>query len=199
MIGTGTELNAFRSALTPYITFAGDGSGFWDWVHEARLVRYCLSRADPAKHALAAADVVNITPYSAELADLAALNAWLDATLVSVPLVVKNQLESDGFSIAWAIGTTTRREAFRYISKVHVMMQELRRLADTDSLTMFQQGLDTTIGALSVQVRNKVATWMTNHGLDTSWIVGATTVRAVIHYVLTNINWPVMNFGPYQL
>lgn len=193
-IGTGLTLaDAKRSALTRYIT-AGSGSDFWDWVHDARPVRYVFARCDSTIHALCVADA-DITAYSPELANIPAVQAWLDGTLSSVPVAIRNQIESDGFSTAWANAQTTRRAAFLYISRVHVMMQGLRRLRDDDSLQMFTKGLDTTVGALSVQVRNKVSTWMNNRGLDTSWILGTTTIRAVIQYINFNLEWRILTFG----
>lgn len=200
-IGDGlTPATAFKSALTRYITSDGQPNGpdFWDWRHEARPVRYAFARCDSTVHTQCATDA-DITPYSPELADLPAVQAWLDGTLASVPIGIRNQIESDGFSTGWVNAQTTRRAAFIYISKVHVLMQELRRLRDEDSLVMFKQLLDSTIGSLSLQVRNKVGTWMTNRGLDTSWITGPTTVREVIHHIVINLNWQVLHFGPHRL
>lgn len=196
-IGTGlSPADAKRSSLSRYITGA-NGAGFWDWVHETRPIRYSLALADSTIHALCVADA-DITDYSPELVDLQAVQVWLDSPLNTVPLAIRNQLESDGFSMGWATGATTRRQAFIYISRAHVMMQDLRRLGDNDPLVMFQQGLDTTVGALSVQVRNKVSTWMNNRGLDTSWILGTTTIRAVIQYIISNHEWPILPFGPHN-
>jgi hypothetical protein len=187
-IGDGlTPATAFRSALTRYITSNGV-TDFWDWKHEARSIRYAFARCDSTVHALCAADP-DITPYSPELADIPAMQSWLNGTLASVSVAIKNQIESDGFSTAWANAQTTRRAAFIYISRVHVMMQECRRLHDIDSLVMFTKVLDSTIGQLSIQVRNKVAAWMTNRGLQTDWIIGSTTVRQVIQYIISNLDW----------
>lgn len=184
------------SALTRYITADGE-TGFWDWTHEIRPIRYALAYCDSSIHALCAADP-EIKPYSPELADLAAVQAWLDSPLSSVSQTIRDQIENDGFSTSWATGATTRRAAFLYISRVHVMLQELRRLKDIDSMEMFDRGLDTTIGSLTVQVRNKVGTWMTNRGLETAWITGPTLVREVIQYIHDNLNWPILQFGPHK-
>jgi hypothetical protein len=186
-------LAAKRNVLTEYITASG-GADFWDWVHDARSIRYTLARCDSTVHALINADP-RITAISGEFTDW---EAWLDLTLASVPLATRNLLESDGFSISWATAGTTRRDALIYISRVHVIMQELRRLGEVDSLAVFAQGLGTTVGSLSIQIRNKVLAWMGNWGLDTTWIIGSTAVREVIHYVIQRVNWPVMQFGPHK-
>lgn len=196
-IGTGTIVDPRRNVLTNYIT-GGDGADFWDWIHDARPIRYAFSCADSTVHDLCAADA-DITPYSPQLADLPAVQVWLDSPLSSVPVGIRNQIESDGFSTAWATGQTTRRAAFIYISRVHVMMQELKRLKDNDSLEMFTKGLDTTVGALTTLVRNKVSQWMENRGLDTSWVLGSTSVREVIQYIITNLEWRILQFGPHNL
>lgn len=182
-----------RSSLAQYIV-AGNGSDFWDWAHEIRPIRYAFSRADSTVHALCAADP-GITPYSPELADLDAVHAWLDSPLSSVSQTIRDQLESDGFSTSWANAQTTRREAFRYISRMHRMLQELRRFENLDAMQLFNRGLDTTIGSMTVTQRNRLANWMQNRGLDTSWITGPTTIRAVIQYIYDNLNWPILQFG----
>lgn len=194
LIGVGTIENSFRSSLSQYIT-AANGSDFWDWVHEIRPIRYAFARTTPIIHGLCAADA-GITPYSPELSDLNAVQIWLDSPLSSVPQLIRNQLESDGFSTSWATAQTTRRAAFNYISRIHVMLQELRRLQDFDSMELFNRGLDTTVGALPVLVRNKVALWMTNRGLQTDWILGTTLVREVIQYIHDNLTWQTLSFGP---
>ena len=193
VIGDGlSPATAKRSALTRYIKDDGE-SGFWDWTHEAREIRYSLARCDSTVHTLISADV-DITAISGEFPDW---QAWLDLPLSSVPLATRNLLESDGFPIGWATAQTTRREAFIYISRIHLMMQELRRLRDMDAMQLFTGGLDATVNTLSAQVRSRVSTWMVNHGLNSSWITGTTTIRQVIHFIVTNTNWPSLSFGPH--
>ena len=190
----GTRSNSLRL----YIPSTAGGADFWDWSHEIRPIRYSLARAESSVHALCAADA-GITAYSPELADLAAVHAWLDSPLSSVPQSIRDQLESDGFSTSWANARTTRREAFIYISRTLAMIQELRRLRDTDAMELFNRTLDSTVGALPVLVRQKVAAWMQNRGLDTSWITGPTPVRAVIQYIHDNVWRAPMSFGPVKL
>lgn len=190
-IGTGTQADPFRSALTRCVV--GQGNTFWDWVHDARSLRYALVLAEPAVHTTCAADP-DITSFSTQLT-ATELAAWLELPASSLSLAARNQLETDGFSLGWANASTTRRELLRYMSKVHVMMQELKRLRDSNSLQLFNRGLDTTVGALSATVRNALASWVASHGLDTGQVNASTTVRQLIHYVLQNGTWQELNFG----
>jgi hypothetical protein len=54
-IGDGaTPATAFRSKLADLVT--GPGETFWDWINDARPVRYALALCEPATHAAIDAD-----------------------------------------------------------------------------------------------------------------------------------------------
>jgi len=194
-IGDGSKADPFRSKLTQYIVDDG-ASGFWDWLNPIRGVRYSLAKADSTLHATIAADP-DIMALSPELADLAALNAWLDQSITPGPTLI-NRLENDGISTAWMSGPTTARELLRYAGKLHVFYGDFM-VDHADAVAFVQANLDTTIGNLPQAVRTSARNWITGKGLDVSWIQNATTVRQVLQYILENITWPNIPFGSQQL
>jgi hypothetical protein len=198
LIGTGVRGDPFRSKLTQYIVGNATGQTFWDWIHDARPVRYALTFCDTTIHPTIAADA-QMTVLSAQLADLPALEAWLNEPAGSVPQAIIDVFESDGFHMGWASGATTKREVLRYIAKVHVMIQDLKRLRDNVSIGLFTRALTVPVSDIPVNVRQQMATWMQSMGLDTSWIVGSTLVREVIHYIMQNRVWPDLQLGPVDL
>lgn len=194
VIGTGVLHDGFRSSIDPYITEDGTGNGYWDWINDARPLRYVLASTDSATHTQIAGDS-SIKAISPELADLAAVQAWLDTAAIN-DTTLTNQFESDGISASWIANQTSRRELWRYVSKLHVMTQDLKRLRNSDSLELFNRALTSTVSQLPAATRTKVASWMQAKGLDTAWVVGGTTVRQVLQYINENINWPILPLGP---
>lgn len=197
-IGDGlTTRTAFRNKLddAPFAIKENPaaGTGYWDLIHDARAVRYVLVQCSSSLHTTIAADS-EIIPLSPELADAAAIQTWLDGPL-GTPTTVLARLEADGISTAWITAQTTRRDMFRYVSRVMACTQDLRRLKDVDALAVFAASLDATVNTLSTTTRTRAVTWMQNRGLDTSWIVpSTTTVRQVIHFVVQSGAWPILAF-----
>lgn len=188
-LGTGASpQDAIRSKLTNYIV--NDGTqDFWDWSFRTRSARYCLAWSDTTVHATIAADS-EITVLSPELADLAAIQTWLDGLVGTLPGPVATVLEADGISTTWLTGATTRRQLWRFIAKLHVLVQKLSSSGDADLRDLFKNGLATTVSQVPVAARQKVGAWMINQGMDTSWITGATTLRQITHFVVANASFP---------
>ena len=193
-----TTFDAYRSALDTYITIDGTGQAFWDWIHDARPVRYALALCESAKHTILVADP-DIQPLSPELSTVADVTAWLDGLFAPDSATAGTILESDGCSIAWTSVGTTRRAVLRYLAHVHVMTQEGRRRKDPDLLRLFSELLESRVNELPIAVRQKIATWMQSKGLDTSWITGTTRLRQVIHFLRENVTWPDLRLGPVVL
>lgn len=197
-IGTGARDNPWRSKLTLYITADGTGADFWDWIHDARPVRYALTRCDSTVHTQIAADI-EITPLSPELSTLAALNSWGNELASTIPLGMRDQLEADGCSMSWVTAQTTKREVLRYLSRMHRISQELRRLRESDALDFLMQDLTRPVAQVPLAARTRISTWMHNHDLETTWITGSTTVREVIHFILEQRVWDPLPFGALSL
>lgn len=123
-LGDGSKNNPLRNALTAHIVDDGSGANVWEFLHRARRVRYSLALCDSAVHASIAADS-NIQSFSPELADEAAVNAWLDESADTLSAGAIAVLESDGCSMAWTSGATTKREVVRYLARLHVLIGDL--------------------------------------------------------------------------
>lgn len=188
-LGTGASpQDGIRSKLTNYIV--NDGTqDFWDWSFRTRNTRYCLAWCASSVHTTIAADA-EITVLSPELADLPAIQTWLDGLVGTLPAAVAMVLEADGISTTWLTGATTRRQLWKFIAKLHVLIQKLSGSGDADLRDLFKNGLATTVAQVPVAARTKIGNWMTNNGMDTSWITGATTLRQVTHFVVANASFP---------
>ena len=194
LIGTGTRQDPFRSALTKYIV--NDGTqDFWSWAYDIANAQYCLAFTDSATHAAAAADP-QITAIGPELADLAAISAWLDTPVGVLGQALSDIMEGDGFPVDWIGAGVTRRDLWRFITMYHVITQRFKGSGDNSYLAFFKSNLNATVSSLPVAQRNKVQAWMAAQGMDTSWITGATQLREVIIFVAKNSNLPVMTLGP---
>ena len=184
----------YRSALDDYISTDGTGQTFWDWVHDARPIRYALVLCESTKHDVLAADA-RIVPVSPQFTDLPAMHAWLD-TEVALDVALLNRLENDGCSAAWVTGSTTRRQLIRYLMHVHVISQDARRVKVAELLSFLTQNLDTRLGDLPTTVRQRVRTWIEAKGLTTTQFNNNSTVREVLHYLRENVDWPTLHLGP---
>jgi hypothetical protein len=192
-----TRPDPFRSALDAYITQDETGQNFWDWVHDARPVRYALARCESGLHVVLAAHA-RISALSPECADISDLQTWLDGP-VSADAAFLARLEGDGCSTAWLRGSTTRRQLVRYLMHLHVMMQDARHTKVTDLLTCMAHNLDTRLGDVPVGMRQAVRTWIEGKGLTTTQFKNTSKVREVLHYLRENIDWPTLTLGPLVL
>lgn len=192
-IGVGTRADPFRSKLANFII--NDGTkDFSDWSNRATAFRFALAQCDSALHATIAADP-DVVALSPELVDGPAVQTWLDGLVGTIPPAQTTALEAAGIPVDWVDGTTTRRQLWRFISAWHFMCQRMSGEGTTNALLFIASNLDSTVGSLTAPVRNQMSTWMSNHGLDTSWIVGGTLVRAVVKFAITNGAFPVMRIG----
>lgn len=187
-LGDGlSKQTAFRSKLHDLALVVSDGTqDFWCWPNRAMPVCICFVWCQSATHTTIAADA-EIFPLSPELADMAAVNVWLDGLIGTLAPALVTRLEADGFPLGWITGTTTRRQMFRKVSQQHFIIQKL--FADNDNaFNFFKRNLDETIASVPVAIRNRVSAWMVERGLDTSWITGASLVREVVTFVLAQLN-----------
>ena len=67
---------------------------------------------------------------------------------------------------------------------------------DTNALAFIRNNLDNTVGSLSATVRDRGKAWMEENGLDTSWIISSTKVRAVVRFIIVNGGFEITSHGP---
>jgi len=193
-IGTGTRADPFRAALTDFIVADGT-QDFWSWFNPTHSVQFCLAWCDPTLHTTIAADS-RVTVLSPQWDDV---NTHLDDLVGTIPSGTQTALETNGIPVAWIDASTTYRDVWRWLSKRHIFSQSLIGTGDTNVVNFIKNNLDTTVGSLSAAVRNAGQNWMTNHGLDTSWITGTTTVRQVVKFIIANGSFSIMKHGPANL
>lgn len=190
-IGDGTRSNPFRSVLTAYVTQNESGEGFWDLINRAVPTRYAVARTLHSVHLSIDGDV-RCTALSSELADITAVNGWLDGTHDGVGNSV---FEGDSISMAWTTQSTTRRQVFRYLVRQHAVIQNIRGVRENLALLVLAGNLDARVNTFPSGQRQAVARWMNSKGLSTTWITGSTTVRQVLQFILENADWPVLSLG----
>lgn len=157
----------------------------------ARGTFLCFVYADDATHQTiqARADVVRI--FSVVSATLAQAQANFNAPLTSVftgaqLTAVKAAIEAKGYDVAWTSAATTAKQLIRFLLNMHILGEWAHGDNNANLKSFLAANLAATVGSLSAAVRNSASTWMTNHGLSTSWITGTTTVRQVIRYIVQN-------------
>ena len=191
------RVDAFRSVLDAYITIDGTGQSFWDWVHDARPIRYALARCEAATHALLAADP-RIIPLSPLCPDLAALSLWLD-TPVSGDVPLLTQLDADGCATDGVTVQTTRRSLLRALMHRHVMAQEARRAKAPAVLDVLGRTLETTMRDLPLATRQALRAWMAATGMTAVPTANSATLREVVRYIAQGRAWPTLTLGPLEL
>ncbi len=193
-IGDGAPATRFRSKLCNYLV-QNATQDFWSWPNSVTSNQFCLAWCPTALHTTIAADV-DVVPLSSELADVAAVTAYLDAPVGTIPTGVATALENNGIPLDWVTITTTPRQIWQFISIRHSVAERINGAGNANALSFLRNNLDTQVSAISVAVRNAVASWMQAQGIDASWIVGTTTVRAVLKFIVVNWQLPIMNYGP---
>lgn len=193
-LGDGLSIaTAYRSKLANYIV-GNATQDFWSWANDTHSVQFCLAWCDPELHTTIAADA-DIVPISAQLADLSAITTYLDTPIASIPSGVQAALEANGIPVDWIVmGTTTPRTFWRFIAARHFITQ---KLADNpNALQFLRANLDSVVSTLTIAQRNAVGNWMISRDIDTSWIVGSTTVRQVLKFIINNGNFQTLSYGP---
>jgi len=180
-----------RDRLADYVVEDGSGAALYDVGNLAgRAYFYALAVAESAVHAQIAADPT-VTALSPELADPAALAAWLDAP--ALPLgPAAAVLSGDGFPVAWVRPDHTRRQVFAHAFRIW----KLCAYATGDAATypgapaVFAAALAGTFGGLSAAQRQDFRAWLeTGVGIDTTNVViGTSRIEQVLNFAANN--WP---------
>lgn len=195
VIGTGVRGDGFRSPISDIVHIDPQtGQGWWDWIHNARPIRYGLAYCDSSVHATIAHDST-IVALSPELADLSAVVAWLKAP-ISGDSAALAQFETDGISTGWTSAPTPRFDMWKYAAVLMASQEELKRAKNSDSLDIFSRPLTATVAQIPLASRQKVGDWIVSKGLDKNWITGTTTIRQVLQYLFNSIQWVPPALGP---
>lgn len=80
--------------------------------------------------------------------------------------------------VSWAVPSTP------VVDVIQTCMRDRR----AELLTFIRSSLDGTVADVPVGARTRIQNWMQDKGLDTSWIVGTTTVRAVLKFIVGGLN-----------
>lgn len=190
-LGSGVFPDRYRSALSRYIIEDGTGATYEDWIKdpiEAATAFYSLASAESTVHALCESDP-DITVLSPEFATLEALQAWLDGSISGeFSPTARTTIETDKIPIDDITTSNTRREFWRRLGIYHRVSNYMSGQGDGTALEFLKANLDSTVQQLPIAVRTRIRNWMTERGLDTTWITNSTTVRAVLKFLLVNVN-----------
>jgi len=194
-IGSGTVLNPYRSLLNDFIHIE-NGEWFTEIDNPARRISICCVVAEQTTHTAIATDsrVIICSPLADDKADM---KTKLENTFNSIAgaAALKVKLEAIGIDTSWIGGSDTLRLGLRYLLRVFTVGQ----FADGESVgevrEFLKANLTTQVSAVPAVIRDRVKTWMQNKGLAVGWITGTTTVRQVIHYIVTNLNIGKLNMS----
>lgn len=131
------------------------------------------------------------TTLSANL-DVTAIPSGLDSNVSSAALAtVQTKLEGMKIPAGWVTTSTTYRQVVGTVGRLFLLMQ---RFDAINMKTFFESGitLDTRINQLTQAQRNALAGAAASMNLDTAFVTGSMTVRAVLK------SWVDM-MGPFSL
>lgn len=119
------------------------------------------------------------------------LGPWKDGVVSDVPASVRSvvdaYLASREMSTAWITGATPVMDVVNWV-----------RDARIDTHQWFLGALSRTVAEIQVTNPARVtrfAQWMRSVGLDTSWIVGTTTVRAIVKRIASDLALPPLDIA----
>lgn len=129
--------------------------------------------------------------YADEAAEASALDAeFTDATY-------KAAVDGKHYSTSWMTTGNTFRDMLRYVVRMCHLGQRLHKFGPVVTRVM-ELGLSSTVADLTAAQRTAVRNWMTNHGLATGWITNGTTIRQVLHFILTNLGFGKHHIGKLE-
>jgi len=193
-IGTGrSREDAIRSKVRGYIDITA-GERYWEFDNPARIYSFVIVSALFTTH-VAIADDPDIQVLSELYNDRAELTAGIQKTVSEYPTEIiqtmQPRLELLGINTGWITGTTPIKQIYSYIIKVFTLSQWALGHADSELLDFLRENLTTQVTAVPQNIRDRVLSWMLANGLATGWIQSTTTVREVLHYIIMNL--------PFQL
>lgn len=123
-------------------------------------------------------------------ADVVSAPADLEATIGANLATVQAALESKSIPADWVSSGMTYRTVLRWVARLFLLCARLQGLR---AGRLFTAGitLSSTVGDLSVSVRQKLNDGAQSLGLDTSGITLATTIRAALKTLGNQITIPI--------
>jgi hypothetical protein len=169
--------------------FIAAGESFSEIDNPARRISICCVNASSTTHAAILADsrVFVASPLANDFAELKQKLETLFNSIAGVA-TIKTKLENNGINTAWISASSTLRDVLRYLLRIFTIGQLTYGKNESDIMEFLRNNLDTQVVNISLTIRNKVKAWMQSKGLDVSWIVGATTVRQILHYIVTTLS-----------
>lgn len=193
-IGTGTMEDPFRSLINNYVNVS-EGEWFDEIDNPARRISLVCVHAIQATHDTIAADTSVIAIGNAT--EEANIKTALDSLISAIPNVsaLKTKLEGIGISTSWYSSDNTVRDGIRYLIRVFSFAQIADGEGNSRIKTFIANNLDTTMNQIPAATRNAASDWMLAKGLATGWITSTTTVRQVLHYVVTNLGFGILRMS----
>jgi hypothetical protein len=164
------------------------GESFTEVDNPGRRISLCCVLANDATHTAIAADsrIIVASPLANDFADL---KSKLDTICSSIPSIatIRARFEEIGINTEWISGSNTLRDALRYLVRVFTFAQITDGENNPDVRDFVQKNLTTQIKDVPTALRTKVKDWMQARGLAVGWITNTTTVREVLHFIVTNL------------
>jgi len=185
--GTGTEIDPYRSILNDLID-VHQGDWFDEIDNPARHISICCVHALDASHTaiLGNTQVIPVSPLFASEADIP---TGLETILNSIPGIatIKSKLETNGINMAWISGSNTLKDAIRYLLKTHAIAQIADGEGNSKVKQLIANSLDATVNQVPQAIRTAIRDWMQAKGLAIGRITNATTVREILHFIVSNL------------
>jgi hypothetical protein len=184
--GDGTFQNPFRSVLNDLINIS-QGDWFDEIDHPARRISICCVHASDATHAVILADSRPI-PIS-ELYEEGAVGIGLVRIFNNITgsTALKTKMENQGISTSWITSSNTMRDVLRYLIRIFTVTQVSDGEGNTNVKEFLKANLTTTVAQIPVGIRTAIRDWMQAKGLAIGWITNATTVREIVHFIVSNL------------
>lgn len=196
--GTGTKLDPNRSTVMKIVQANGGGL-VNDMMNAATPFRFSAVFADSAVHALCVANA-DVRALSAELADQAAVDAFMASPVGNIPAGLRNVIESAGIPLDWVSAVNnTNRDIWTYVATWHFMVQRASGQDQINVVGFLGSNLESTVAQISAAARNAIASFMDGLNIDRSWVTNATQVRAIVTFVVNRYPRGQYIFGPVTL
>jgi hypothetical protein len=198
LVGTGTRADPKRSRVMQIVQANGGGQ-VNDMMNAATPFRFSVAFVDSTVHALCVADP-NVKALSAELADQAAVDAHMASPVGVIPNGLKNVMEGAGIPLDWVDPVNnTDRDTWAYVATWHFMVQRASGQDQTNVVAFLGNNLDSTVAQVPAAARNAIAAFMDGLGIDRTWIVNTTLVRAIVTFIVNRYVRDPYFFGPVIL
>ncbi len=188
-------VNRTRNVLAQLVHFPGS---FDEVVDVSRGFGICVCRTDQATHDAILVDgrTVPLSPLYADQAQFSAgLREAFDSLDMALQASIRSTLEAAGIGVAWISAASSLKDVLRHALRAVVVVQVLTGEHRAQVLAFLKGSLDLTIGQVQATVRAAVNDWMAGRGLAVDWIVSATTIRQVAHFIIESLDLGVLRLA----